>query len=59
MIEILEQAMKLYEAKREKKQARKENVQPIIQETTISIKSNKRSRDNDEEREINLKKKKV
>jgi hypothetical protein len=57
MIEVLEQAMELYERKRTKKQAGKENIQPI-KETTLN-KSSKRSRNDEQEgQNTNFKKRK-
>ena len=58
MIEVLEQAMELYENQRTKKKAVKENVQPIIRETITLTKSSKRSRDDDEQEEQNTNPKK-
>ena len=56
MIEVLEQAMELYERKITKDKKVKENIQPIRNRITLT-KSNKRSRD-DKEQNTNSKKRK-
>ena len=58
MIEVLEQTMELYEkARKDKKKAVKESVQPIIRETITLTKNNKRSRDDDEQNTSSKKRK--